>query len=180
MLLLEQVRGPAARIAFATDIEGEYGEQRSPGTEKALAEATQFRGSDTVVIYDKGGWAFWMLLQQMGREAFLAGARNFIARYHLAAEHPVIQHFVGAMRPYAADKGGFDAVSEQWFFERVIPEYHIGEAHKARAQQEWEVVARVANAGTGRMPVEVAAASQGGRFDESGRAAARFRGGAAA
>jgi len=27
------------------------------------------------VIYDKGGWAFWMLLQQMGREAYFAGAR---------------------------------------------------------------------------------------------------------
>jgi ABC-2 type transport system permease protein len=175
MLLLEQVRGPAARIAFATDIEGEYGEQRSPGTEKALAEATQFRGSDTVVIYDKGGWAFWMLLQQMGREAFLAGARNFIARYHLAAGHPVIQHFVAAMRPYAADKGGFDAVSRQWFFERVIPEYRVGEARKARSQQEWEVVARVANAGTGRMPVEVAAASQGERFDESGRLVPGYR-----
>src|SRR5262249_6441987 len=154
---------------------------RQPSTEKPLAETVQFRPADTVVIYDKGGWALWMLLQQMGRAAYFAGARGFIARYHLAPGHPVLQHFVAAMRPYAADPRGFDEVVRQWFFERVIPEYHIEEAHKRKldpgrsAPAVWEVAARVTNAGTGRMAVEVAAASQGERFDDRGRSAAGYR-----
>jgi ABC-2 type transport system permease protein len=174
MMLLDQVHGPAARIAFATGIEAEYGENRQPSSEKPLAETTDFRpGADTAVIYDKGGWAFWMLLRQMGREAFLAGARNFIAHYHQVTGHPVLQHFVAAMRPYAADQHGFDEVTDQWFFKLVMPEYRIVEAHKRPAgggagEAHWEVVARIANAGNARMPVEIAAASQPQRFDERG------------
>jgi ABC-2 type transport system permease protein len=187
MLLLEQMRGPAERIAFANQIEAEYGENRDPSTERPLAETIAFRPADTVVIYDKGAWALWMLLQQMGRERFFAGARHFIAQYHAAAGHPVLQHFAAAMRPYAGDPRGFDGVVRQWFFERVVPEYRVEAARRRRlaapatdlaagaAAETWEVVARVANDGTGRMPVEVAAASQDQRFDDGGKAAAGYR-----
>jgi ABC-2 type transport system permease protein len=182
MLLLEQMRGPAARIAFATGIEAEYGERRQPSTEKALAETTPFRPADETVIYDKGGWAFWMLLRQMGDEAFFAGARHFIAQYHAAPGHPVLQHFVAAMRPFAADQPGFDELADQWFFKVVMPEYHVDAARKrqiagagAGGAARWEVTARVGNAGTARMPVEVAAASQAERFTEDGRQAAGYR-----
>src|SRR6202521_3672318 len=116
MLLLDQLRGPAARIDFATRSEGFYGETRQPSDEKPLAETYGARPADVTVIYDKGGWAFWMLLQQMGREAYFAGARHFIAQYHGAPDHPVLQHFVAAMRPFAPDPAGFDQVVDQWFF----------------------------------------------------------------
>jgi ABC-2 type transport system permease protein len=209
LLLLEQVRGPAARLDFARRIEAVYGETRQPSSEKPLADTIAFRPSDETVIYDKGGWAFWMLLRQMGREAFFAGARHFIADWHGRLDHPVLQHFLAAMRPYAADPRGFDAVADQWFFQTVIPEYRIVEARTLRlapaseqgnregdsanprnregdsanprnrtgdsAKTSWEVVARVANAGTGRMPVEVAAASSGDRFGEDGRPAPGYR-----
>jgi ABC-2 type transport system permease protein len=184
MLLLEQVRGPAERIAFATDIEADYGENRDPGTERPLAETTPFRPADGTVIYNKGGWALWMLLQQMGRDRFFAGARHFIAQYHAAPGHPVLQHFAAAMRPYAGDPRGFDELVRQWFFERVIPEYHVVEARRRRlaggapqgaAGEAWEVVARVRNAGTGRMPVEVAAAGQDQRFTGDGKPIAGYR-----
>ena len=182
MLLLEQLRGPASRIAFATGIEADYGERRQPSTEKALAETTPFRPADETVIYNKGGWAFWMLLQQMGRDAFFAGARRFIAQYHAAPGHPVLQHFVAAMRPFAADQRGFDDVASQWFFQVVTPEYHIDAPRKRRlagtgagSVTRWEVTARVSNAGTARMPVEVAAASQDERFTDDGRQAAGYR-----
>lgn len=199
LLLLEQLRGPAARIEFATRSEAFYGETRQPSDEKPLAETYGDRPADGTVIYDKGGWAFWMLMQQMGREPFFAGARHFIAMYHGAPGHPVLQHFVAAMRPYAADKAGFDAVADQWFFAVVAPEYRIVESRKRRldavpgasgagagaagsgsaasaaGQESWEVVARVANAGTARMPVEVAAASRRDRFGDDGHEAAGYR-----
>ena len=213
MLLLDQVRGPAARIDFATRSEAFYGEFRQPGDEKPLAETFGARPADVTVIYDKGGWAFWMLLQQMGREAYFAGARHFIAQYHDAPGHPVLQHFVAAMRPYAPDPAGFDQVADQWFFKVVMPEYRIVEARKRRlgrtgrmdgagpvagtgaganaggggaaggvaggggagGGETWEVVARIANAGTARMPVEVAAASRRERFGDDGKEIAGYR-----
>jgi ABC-2 type transport system permease protein len=197
MLLLDQVRGPAARIDFATRSEAFYGETRQPGDEKPLAETFGARPADVTVIYDKGGWAFWMLQQQMGREAYFAGARHFIAQYHDAPGHPVLQHFVAAMRPYAPDPAGFDEIADQWFFKVVIPEYRIVEAHKRRMDgagpgagmdagagaagggtggaETWEVVARVANAGTARMPIEVAAASRRERFRDDGKETAGYR-----
>jgi ABC-2 type transport system permease protein len=210
MLLLDQVRGPAARIDFATRSEAFYGEFRQPGDEKPLAETFGARPADGTVIYDKGGWAFWMLLQQMGREAYFAGARHFIAQYHDAPGHPVLQHFVAAMRPYAPDPAGFDEVADQWFFKVVMPEYRIVEARKRRLDgagpggtgtgagvggagvgrgaevgvagvgrgaeaETWEVVARIANPGTARMPVEVAAARRRERFGDDGKETAGYR-----
>jgi ABC-2 type transport system permease protein len=214
MLLLDQLRGPAARIDFATRSEALYGETRLPSDEKPLAETYGARPADVTVIYDKGGWAFWMLLQQMGREAYFAGARHFIAQYHDAPGHPVpghpvLQHFVAAMRPFAPDPAGFDQVADQWFFKVVMPEYRIVEARKDRILRVrgglgevggggggisaaggggggggdrsgggglvWEVVARVANTGTARMPVEVAAASLRERFGADGRESPGYR-----
>jgi ABC-2 type transport system permease protein len=214
MLLLEQLRGPASRIAFATGREAAYGETRAPSTEKPLAETTPFRPADETVIYDKGGWVLWMLLHQMGRDAFFAGARHFIAEYHAAPGHPVLQHFAAAMRPYARDPRAFDELMDEWFWKLEVPEYHIVSAHKehagtaagtestkatavtdstkapagtdststaavtdssAAAAGAWVVIARIANAGTTRMPVEIAAASQGERFTAAGRPAPGYR-----
>src|SRR5262249_53267578 len=117
---------------FATRSESFYGETRQPSDELSLAETYGARAADVTVIYDKGGWAFWMLLQQMGRDAFFAGARRFIAQYHDAPGHPVLQHVVAAMRPFAPDPAGFDAVVDQWFWKVVMPEYRIVEASKHR------------------------------------------------
>jgi ABC-2 type transport system permease protein len=178
MLLLEQLRGPAARIAFATGREAAYGETRAPSTEKPLAETTPFRPADETVIYDKGGWVLWMLLHQMGRDAFFAGAHHFIAEYHAAPGHPVLQHFAAAMRPYARDPRGFDELMDEWFWKLEVPEYHIVSArkeHAGAAAGAWVVIARIANAGTTRMPVEIAAASQGERFTAAGLPAPGYR-----
>lgn len=66
---------------------------------------------------------------------------------------------------------------KQWFFEVVVPEYRIEDAARTRIVglrpandglgqgDAWEVRVRVRNAGTGRMPVEIAAA-RGERFPD--------------
>ena len=175
ILLLDQLRGLEPRIRFATRIEAFYGENRQPSSEKALAETLQFRPADTTVIYDKGGWVFWMMLNNMGRDAFFAGTRNFIATWHGGPDYPVIQDFVAAMRPYASDPAAYDDFCRQWFFERVIPEYRIEEASRQQAAGGgWQVAVRVRNAGTGRMPVEVAA-TRGRRFDGKGGISPDYR-----
>jgi ABC-2 type transport system permease protein len=177
MMLLEQMRGPQARQFFATQIEAFYGEYRLPSDEKPLAGTLQRDGrpGDVVVVYDKGGWALWMLYQKMGKDAFLAGVQQFFRTYHNNPDHPVIQDFVAVMRPYAPDKKGFDDLVRQMFFETVTPEYRLEDARKQMAGAgAWEVTVKVENAGTGRMPVEVAA-TRGPRFDDQGKLSPEYR-----
>jgi ABC-type transport system involved in multi-copper enzyme maturation permease subunit len=170
MMLVDQVRGLQDRLGFAGRIEARYGEQRQPSTEKPLAEtlSTTGRQGDSTVVYDKGSWVLWMLMHQMGREAFLAGARDFIQTWHKSPDHPVLQDFAAFMRPYAPDKAAFDDFVRQWFYEKVIPEYQLDAPRKRLVGNgEWEMTVTVRNAGTGRMPVEVAA-TRGPRFDDKG------------
>lgn len=176
LMLLDQVRGPLARQTYARQLEAWYGEFRQPSTEKPLAEtlAVEGRQGDEVVVYNKGAWALWMLYRQMGKDAFLDGVRHFFQIYHGNPDHPVIEDFVAVMRPYAPDKKGFDDLVRQGFFQLVTPEYRLAGARKVLAGKTWEVTVRVENAGTGRMPVEIAA-TRGWRFDDKGKIAPDYR-----
>lgn len=177
LMLLEEMRGLQARIFYAARIEETYGENRMPSTEKPLAETLELAGrpGDVTVIYDKGAWALWMLYRQMGKNDFLAGVQEFFRIYHGNPDHPVIEDFVAVMRPHAKDKKGFDDLVQQWFFAIVTPEYHLDRLHKQRLPNgQWEATAWVMNAGTGRMPVEVAA-TQGERFDDKGGISPDYR-----
>ena len=177
LMLLEQMRGPLARQIFATAIEADYGENRQPSDEKPLAETLELGGrpGDVTVIYNKGGWALWMLYQRMGKDAFLAGVQQFFRIYHNNPDHPVIEDFVAVLRPYAPDKAAFDDLVRQMFFQTVTPEYQLDEARKQPlGGGAWEVTVKVTNAGTGRFPVEVAA-TRGERFDEKGKLSPGYR-----
>jgi ABC-type Na+ efflux pump permease subunit len=177
ILLFEQVKGPRQRIEFCKRIEEKYGESRRKDSEKPLVKTDGSRPGDTTVVYDKGGWVFWMLLQHMGRDRALKGLREFIARYRLNADHPVLQDFVAAMRPFAPDPAAYDGFVKQWFFEVAVPEYRLDEAGRqpvAGKSEAWEVTVRVRNAGSGRMPVEVAAV-KGERFAEDGSTSADYQ-----
>jgi len=214
LLLMEQVNGVAARIELAKRLEERYGRNRHPDAEHPLVEIDGSRSGDTTVTYDKGGWVFWMLLQHLGRDRDLAGLRHFIAAWKDSPDHPVLQDFVAAMRPFAADPAAYDEFVRQWFFSVVVPEYQLRDAQRRRvagnggsaggagslggpggpgspggeaggirgggagaaaaAAGAWEVSVKVKNAGSGRMPVEVAAV-RGKRFDAAGKPVGDYR-----
>ena len=176
LLLVEQVQGLAARIEFAKRLEERYGRNRHPDAEHPLVEIDGSRSGDTTVTYDKGGWVFWMLLQQMGRERALAALRHFIADWKDSSDHPVLQDFTAALRSFAADPAAYDAFVRQWFLQVVAPEYQLRDAHKRRLAGGggWEVTVAVRNAGSGRMPVEIAAA-RGRRFSAAGKPEPAYR-----
>jgi ABC-2 type transport system permease protein len=46
---------------------------------------------------------------------------------------------------------------KQWLEDRVMPQYQVTQAAKAKQGDEYEVTATVRNTGTGTMPVEIAA-----------------------
>lgn len=168
LLLIEQVKGQQARMELAKRFEERYGDRRRVDAERPLVKLDDSREGDTTAKYDKGGWVAWMLYNQMGRERNLAGLRQFIAQWKDGPDHPVLQDFVAAMRPYAADPAAYDDFTRQWFFEVVVPEYVLTDATKAKNGAGWEVTVKVKNAGTGRMPIKVAA-TKGERFTEDGK-----------
>ncbi|MFH0946426.1 MAG: ABC transporter permease subunit [Planctomycetota bacterium] len=168
MLLFQAIKGDFQRIEFMKGIEDQYGEQRQVDSERPLVKIDGTRPGDTTTTYDKGGWVFWMLQQQMGRDDLLSGLRAFISRYHLGPDHPVLQDIVAVLREFAPDAGAFDRFCEQWFFDVVVPEYRLGDARKhSLDDSRYQVSVTVHNAGTSHMPVEIAAWS-GERFDDDG------------
>ena len=163
-----------SRIDFCKRLEASYGRSRQSDSELPLVKITGERPGDTTVTYDKGGWVFWMLLNEMGRDKALAGMRAFIKTYQGNTDHPVLQDFLASMRPFATDPAAFDAFTHQWFYEVVVPEYVLHDAKKTARGESWDVSVRVENAGTGEMPVEIAA-TRGERFNKDGSASPDYK-----
>ena len=170
MLLFEQVKGLYPRIEFAKKIEDSYAKTRSTDSERPLVKIDGSRDGDQTVIYDKTGWVLWMLMQEMGRDPMLAGIKEFFKEYRDNPDHPVLQDFLAVLRKHAENPEAFDEFTQQWFFKVVVPEYQISDAKLTQEGKTWIVKAKVANIGTGRMPVEFAAAA-GERFEKEGNRA---------
>jgi hypothetical protein len=165
LLLFEKVKGPRGRMEFAKGLEARYGDNRRADDERPMYDVDGKRRYDTTVIYDRGGWVFWMVYDFLGHDRALAGYRDFFRTWSVSRDHPALQDFVAAMRPYAADPAAYDAFVKQWFEDKVVPEYRIEGATKVKQGDGYEVAVTVTNAGTGVMPVEVAATS-GERWQE--------------
>ncbi len=159
MLLFEQVKGPRGRMEFARGIEARYNDRRRANDERPMYDVDGKRPSDTTVIYDRGGWVFWMLYDFLGRERAMAAYQSFFQTWSRSRDHPALQDFVAAMRPFAEDASAYDAFTKQWFEDRVVPQYVVREARKEKNGDGYDVFVMVENIGTGTMPVEIAATS---------------------
>ena len=166
ILLLEQVEGPRARIAFCEQIEDNYGNSRVVDDERAMIRTDGSKGTDQTVMYDKGGWVFWMLDQHLGRTRMLRGLQGFQKRYRKNRDHPVLQDFLSGMRDVAPDVEAFDAFAATWFEDVVVPEYGVTDGRRSGSGNHWVATVRVENKGSGTLPVEVAAVSGEERFVE--------------
>ena len=157
LLLFEKIKGPRGRMEFAKGIETRYNNRRRADDERPMYDVDGKRDSDNTIIYDRGGWVFWMLYDFMGPERAQAAYRNFFQTWSASRDHPALQDFVAAMRPYAEDPVAYDAFTKQWFEEKVVPEYRVTTAKKTASGDGFDVAVTVENIGTGMMPVEVAA-----------------------
>ena len=167
ILLTEQVKGLEQRMSFCKQIEDHYANTRRRDSERPLAKVNGELPGDQRIIYDKGGWAFWMLFQLMGREAGLAAQRDYLEAFRDSRDHALLPDYLAIVRRHAPDTTAFDSCASQWFDQVVLPQYLVSDTEKLRAGDGWEVRARVFNVGTGRMPVEIAAA-RGERFPRGG------------
>jgi len=159
LLLFEKVKGARGRMEFAKGIESRYGDRRRVDDERPMYDIDGKRESDETVMYDRGGWVFWMLYDFMGHDRALAGLQRFIRTWSESRDHPALQDFVASMRPYARDPVAYDAFVKEWFEDRAMPEYRVTGAKKEKRAQGYDVTLTVRNTGTGRMPVEIAATS---------------------
>ncbi len=165
MMLLGEVLGERERIEFAKRIEERYGDGRQVDSERPLVKIDGSRPGDTTVTYDKGGWVMWMLMNHLGREQTLAGLQEFVAASIPGPDHPVLQDLIETLRPYAADPEAYDQFVHQWYFDVLVPEYELTDPKVAVDGDGWTVSFTLENAGTGRMPVEVAV-ERGVRFPD--------------
>ena len=174
MMLMEEMKGPRGRMEFAKRIEERYGDRRRKDAEKPLVKIDGSRAGDTTVTYDKGGWVFWMTLRHLGREAALEGIHSFIETYKDGPDYPLLQDFTATLRPFATDPDAFDRFADQWYHQVVLPELRFGEPEVRKTADGWKVIVEVEQAGTGTVPVEIAAAT-GERFTEDGEASPDYR-----
>ena len=163
ILLCEQARGLEQRIAFCKGIEDRYAHRRVKDSERPLTRLDGSLPGDSRIIYDKGGFALWMLFRAMGQGAGLAGLRDYLERFRDSRDHAALEDFLAIMRTHAPDPAAFDSLSTMWFREVEVPEYKIDDASATRSGSRWTVTATVWNAGTSTMPVEIAAV-RGERF----------------
>jgi aminopeptidase N len=162
-LLVGEVKGLQEQLAFLRMIEYAYANTRQADSERPLTRIDGSRAGDSQIVYDKGGWTAWMMMHLIGRERMLEGLRDFIADWRDSRDHPVLQDYLAHLREYAPDSAAYDAFVDQWYWDVVVPEYRLSDA-RARARGDvFEVRAKARNAGTGTMPVEVAAV-RGRRF----------------
>lgn len=165
LLLFEQVKGPRARMEFAKGIEDRYGKRRHANEERPMYDVDGKRRHDSTIIYDRGGWVFWMVYDFLGHERAIEAYRNFFRTWSTSRDHPALQDFVAAMRPWAEDPEAYDAFTREWFEEKVLPWYTVSDAKKIAEGDGYLVTCTVENVGTGTMPVEIAATA-GERWQE--------------
>jgi hypothetical protein len=167
-LLIGQLKGREQQLAFLRQIEDQYANTRQADSERPLTRIDGSRAGDDRIVYDKGGWAAWMMMQLVGREPMLRGSRDFIEAWRDSRDHAVLQDYLAHMRRYAPDSTTYDTFVKQWYWDVVVPEYRVSDARAVKRGGGWEVRARVRNAGTGRMPVQIAAV-RGVRFADAGK-----------
>ena len=125
---------------------------------------TQFVSVDGVIEdpggsedWDRGGWAFWMLMRAMGRAEMFSGLHAYVQKYRGNPDHPALHDLFDVLRPHAKDRGAFDDCVAQWFEAVTLPRFEIASATREKDGARWRVQGRLRNAGTGRIEVDVAA-----------------------
>jgi ABC-type transport system involved in multi-copper enzyme maturation permease subunit len=156
-MLVEQVRGVAARRSLLRKFEREYVQERNPDRERPLHKVDGSRPGDNTVIYNRGGWVFCMLMEQLGRERMLAGLQEFIRRFKDGPDFPLIEDLVETLRPHAADPEAFDTFVSQWLLGTALPEFRLADIlHESDDAGRHTVTGTLTNLGTGTVEVEVA------------------------
>jgi hypothetical protein len=134
---------------------------RRADNERPINRIDGSRPGDSVVTYQRAGWAFWMLRSVMGEEAMLAGLKDFIARWRNGVEtpdgldFPLIEDLLESLRPHAPDPTAFDDYVGRWILGKDLPDLEVRDAKVEKTDAGYRVTGTLANIGTGRAAVKV-------------------------
>ena len=162
-MLTRECRGDEAAQHVLREWENTYVNQRSADSERPMYRISGSRPGDQTVTYDKGGWVFSMMMNHpdvMGKDAMLAGLKEFIAKFENGPDFPLLQDFVAVMRTHATNLPAFDAFTKQWFERVVLPEFKLRDVVVTGPVGEppvWTTKATIANVGTGLVTIDVGA-----------------------
>ena len=168
MFLTDQVQGPDGGMAFRKFCEARYATGRRKDAERPLTQVDQSRVGDSRLLYERSGWVLWMMQDLMGHEVALKGIQSFVREFRDTTDHVSLQDYLITMRRFAPDPVAYDSLVAQWVYGTVLPEYKLSDTKRTAEGKGWVVSVTVRNDGTGRMPIDVAAANED-RFDDSGK-----------
>ena len=168
MLLTDQVQGPDGGMAFRRFCETRYATGRRKDAERPLTQLDQDRAGDSRLLYERSGWVLWMMQDLMGHDDAIRGIQSFVREFRDTTDHVSLQDYLATMRRFAPDPVAYDSLVSQWVYGTVLPEYKLGGAKRTQEGKGWVVSVTVRNDGTGRMPIDVAAANED-RFDGAGK-----------
>lgn len=159
LLLLEEQRGREARKAFARGMEDRYAQERSVDGELPLVRVNAGdRKGDRALLYDRAGFAFWMLAKHLGTARMTRGFHTFVSAYRDNEDHPALEDLFATLRGEAEDPDRFDALVTTWFRTTSVPRFRIATASVTGRT----VQLRVDNEGSGVVDVPVAITDAGG------------------
>jgi ABC-2 type transport system permease protein len=168
-MLVREIESEAKCRSLLRKFEDTYANSRSPDNERALHKVDGSRPGDTTVTYDRGGWVFWMMKEEvLGEERMLAGLRAFIEAFKDGPDYPLIEDFVESMRPFAPDAAAYQRFVDQWVYGTVVPQFELTEiayepsAEAADGRRSGTVRGVLHNRGTGTVQVMVAALQEAG------------------
>lgn len=153
LMAVEAILGPDA---FRRELEEErrrYGRVAGTPSEPAIASITfaNYRGPARAVIYAKGALVLHMLRGLIGDEAFTQGLSAYFRATRGRAAR--ISDFQEAME--RASGRSLAVFFRQWIYEKVLPDYTVGDVRTAATAAGTTTTALIRNLGTGRMPVEI-------------------------
>jgi hypothetical protein len=131
LLLVHHELGDAQGAAVRRRWERRYTYARSADDERPIHRTDGSRPGDQVVIYDRAGFVFWMLREQMGEAAMLAGLRAFVAKWRNGVatpdglDFPLIEDLVASLREQAPDPAAFDAFVGAWILGTKLPDLQL-------------------------------------------------------
>ena len=161
LMLLHHEKGDAQAATLRRRWEKQYVDGRSADNERSINRIDGSRDGDSVVTYQRAGWAFWMLRNVMGEEAMLAGMKEFVTKWRDGVimqdglDFPLIEDLIESLRPHATDTAAFNAFVNQWIFGTVLPEFEVREASVTGSESAYETTASLVNIGSGEVDVRV-------------------------
>jgi len=166
-MLVRRIESEAKCRSLLRKFEDTYANSRSPDNERALHKVDGSRPGDTTVTYDRGGWVFWMMKEEvLGEERMLKGLKAFIEQFKDGPDYPLIEDFVETMRAFAPEPVAYQRFVDQWVYGTVVPEFELADIAFEPAAEGASAGGRVRgtlrNKGTGTVDVMVAALQEAG------------------